>query len=55
MRIKGRILIRVSEIRKKVKRTFDQSSRQRAFQKGDTILLWDKQKEKPGKHGIFVT
>jgi hypothetical protein len=35
----------------KVKRTFDKSSKQRAFQKGDTVLLWDKRKEKPGKHG----
>jgi transposase InsO family protein len=37
----------------KVKKTFDKSSKQRVFQKGDTVLLWDKRKEKPGKHGKF--
>ena len=37
----------------KVKRTFDKSSRQRDFQVGDTVLLWDKRREKPGKHGTF--
>jgi len=34
----------------KVKRAFDMSSRPRTFQKGDTMLLWDKRKEKLGKH-----
>jgi hypothetical protein len=37
----------------KIKRTFDKSSRQRDFQTGDTILLWDKRREKPGSHGKF--
>ena len=37
----------------KVKKTFDKSSRQRVFQEGDTILLWDKRREKPGNHGKF--
>ena len=37
----------------KVKRAFDKSSRQRDFQIGDTVLLWDKRREKPGKHGKF--
>jgi hypothetical protein len=37
----------------KVKRAFDKSSRPRTFQKGDIVLLWDKRKEKPGKHGKF--
>jgi hypothetical protein len=37
----------------KIKRTFDKSSRQRDFEAGDTVLLWDKQREKPGSHGKF--
>jgi ribonuclease HI/transposase InsO family protein len=37
----------------KIKRTFDKSSRQRDFQTGDTVLLWDKRREKPGSHGKF--
>jgi hypothetical protein len=37
----------------KVKRTFDKTSRQRVFQDGDTVLLWDKRREKPGSHGKF--
>jgi transposase InsO family protein len=37
----------------KVKRTFDKSSRPRNFQKDDTVLLWDKRHEKPGKHEKF--
>jgi hypothetical protein len=37
----------------KVKRAFDKSTRQRDFIVGDTVLLWDKGKEKPGKHGKF--
>ena len=37
----------------KVKKAFDKSSRQRDFQIGDTVLLWDKRSEKPGKHGKF--
>jgi hypothetical protein len=35
----------------KVKKDFDKSARQRDFIVGDTLLLWDKGKEKPGKHG----
>ena len=57
-------LIELDEIRRKaldqsiknqdkVKRTFDKSSRQRVFQEGDTVLLWDKSREKPGNHGKF--
>ena len=37
----------------KVKKAFDKSSRQRDFQVGDVVLLWDKKREKPGKHGKF--
>jgi hypothetical protein len=37
----------------KVNRAFDKSSRPRTFQKGDTVLLWDKRKEKSGKHWKF--
>ena len=35
----------------KVKRTFDKSVKPRSFQIGDTVLLWDKWRENPGKHG----
>lgn len=37
----------------KVKKAFDKSSRQRDFQVGDTVLLWDKRREKPEKHEKF--
>jgi hypothetical protein len=37
----------------KVKKAFDKSVRQRDFMIGDTVLLWDKGREKPGKHGKF--
>ena len=37
----------------KIKRTFDKSTRSGSFQVGDTVLLWDKRREKPGKHGKF--
>jgi hypothetical protein len=37
----------------KVKKSFDKSTRQRDFIVGDTVLLWDKGREKPGKHGKF--
>ena len=37
----------------KIKRTFDKSTRPGSFQVGDTVLLWDKRREKPGKHGKF--
>jgi hypothetical protein len=37
----------------KVKKAFDRSARQRDFMIGDTFLLWDKGREKPGKHGKF--
>jgi hypothetical protein len=37
----------------KIKRAFDKSARQRDFIVGDTVLLWDKGKEKLGKHGKF--
>lgn len=30
-----------------VKGYFDQSTRDRAFKKGDIVLLWDKKNEKP--------
>jgi hypothetical protein len=39
--------------RSKVKKDFDKSSKQRDFIIGDTVLLWDKGREKPGKHGKF--
>ena len=37
----------------KIKRTFDKSTRPGSFQVGDTVLLWDKRREKPRKHGKF--
>jgi hypothetical protein len=37
----------------KFKREFDKSTRQRDFIVVDTVLLWDKGKEKPRKHGKF--
>jgi hypothetical protein len=37
----------------KVKRTFDKSARQRVLQKGDLVLMWDKKREKLGKHDKF--
>jgi hypothetical protein len=37
----------------KVNKDFDRSARQRDFMIGDTVFLWDKGKEKPGKHGKF--
>ena len=37
----------------KDKREFDKSARHRDFRVGDTMLLWDKGKEKLGKHGKF--
>jgi transposase InsO family protein len=37
----------------KVKKAFDRSARQRDFIVGDTVLLWDKGREKPGKHNKF--
>ena len=36
-----------------MKGTFDKSARPRSFQIGDTVLLWDKRREKPRKHGKF--
>ena len=41
------------KIQDKVKRNFDKSSRSKNFQKGDIVLLWDKQRENPSKHGKF--
>ena len=37
----------------KVKKNFDKSSNPIYFQKGDTVLLWDKRREKLRKHGKF--
>ena len=34
-------------------RTFDKSTQRGPFQVGDIVLCWDKQREKPGKHGKF--
>jgi hypothetical protein len=37
----------------KVKKAFYKSARKRDFLVGDTVFLWDKGREKPGKHGKF--
>jgi len=37
----------------KMKRAFDKGAKERNFQKHDVVLLWNKQKEKPGQHGKF--
>ena len=37
----------------KTKKAFDKSARQRDFKVGDTVVLWDKGREKPGKHEKF--
>ena len=37
----------------KIKGSFDKSARPRPFQNGDTVLLWDKRREKPRKHRKF--
>ena len=37
----------------KVKRAFDKTTKRRVFGIGDTVLLWDKRREKPGKHDKF--
>lgn len=37
----------------KVKGTFDKGARERLFHKEDHVLMWDKRKEKLGKHGKF--
>jgi hypothetical protein len=36
-----------------VKKDFDKLARHRDLIVGDTIFLWDKGREKPGKHGKF--
>ena len=41
------------EYQDKVKEKFDKRTRQRQLQIGDLILLWDKRREDPGKHGKF--
>jgi len=37
----------------KVKKTCDKSSKQRDFQAGDTVLLWNKRREKSRSHSKF--
>jgi len=36
-----------------MKKNFDITSRPKSFQIVDTVLLWNKRKEKSGKHGKF--
>jgi transposase InsO family protein len=51
--IKRKALDQSIKNQEKVKKTFDKSSRQRVFQEGETVLLWDKRREKPRNHGKF--
>lgn len=37
----------------KMKKNFEINSRPKSFQVGDIVLLWNKRKEKPWKHGKF--
>jgi hypothetical protein len=53
MKPKEKPSIRVSEIRVKSRGPSTSHLRPRTFQKDDMVLLWDKRKEKPGKHGKF--
>ena len=53
MNFKELPLISHSNIKESMNGTFDKSARPRAFQIGDTVLLWDKRREKLGKHGKF--
>jgi MarR-like DNA-binding transcriptional regulator SgrR of sgrS sRNA len=39
----------------KIKNTFDHKAKERKFDEGDLILLWDKRKKKPGMHRKFVS
>jgi hypothetical protein len=41
------------ENQERVKRVFDKKSKPIHFEPGDIVLMWDKHKEKPGKHGKF--
>ena len=46
-------LIRVLKIRIRLREILTNHPNQGFFQKGDMVLLWDKRREKPGKHGKF--
>jgi len=37
----------------KIKGMFDHKARERNFEDGDLVLVWDKRKEKPGMHKKF--
>lgn len=37
----------------KVKKVFDKKAKQRNLQPRDLVLMWDKHREKPGKHSKF--
>ncbi|KAH9293197.1 hypothetical protein KI387_041603, partial [Taxus chinensis] len=46
-----RVIDRITEHQNQVKRLFDKKAKQRDFQVGDLVLLWDKQREPKGMHG----
>ena len=51
--VKRRVVNQSIRNQEKVKTNFDKSSKPRVFQKGDTVLLWDKQREKSSKQTKF--
>ncbi|KAH9293528.1 hypothetical protein KI387_031321, partial [Taxus chinensis] len=46
-----RVVDRITEHQNQVKRLFDKKAKQRDFQVGDLVLLWDKRREPKGMHG----
>ena len=46
-------LDKIWEHQSRVKRMFDKKAKQRVFQQGDLVLLWDKRREPKGVHGKF--
>ncbi|KAH9301068.1 hypothetical protein KI387_012651, partial [Taxus chinensis] len=46
-----RVVDKITEHQNQVKRLFDKKAKQRNFQVGDLVLLWDKRREPKGMHG----
>lgn len=47
------VVDRIREHQMRVKELFDREARERSFQVGDLVLLWDKRREPKGLHGKF--
>ncbi len=47
------VVDRIQEHQSRVKKLFDKKAKQRVFQEGDLVLLWDKHREPKGLHGKF--